>query len=265
MCVAPLIHSSAHEDTMHSVQVFYGAAVATPVTDFPLPAIADQTLNVYNNTYQFLTPRTLMKSFAGVPNGTAVRLNAPSFAKGFQPTIDPIDGAATIGGTLPPICDYMGRGPDIPKQENFQPLITRTGGVAADCAIVIWTCPTFVPAPPGKAFTIRMSAAATGAKGQWNLSSLTPDQNLPNGKFSVIGMRVEGANCLTARLVFPGQAERPGCLCNVDQTSWVYPSFRFGYGGMFGAFINTNLPQIEVLGFGAVASQFVYLDCIQQA
>lgn len=248
---------------MHSLQAFWGTAVATPVTDSVLPAIADQMLNVYNNTYQFLATRTLMKAFAGVPNGTAVRLNAPSFAKGFQPTVDPIDGDTTLGGNLPPICDYMGRGPDIPKLENFGPLITRSGGVAADCIVLIWTTPAFVPAPPGKAFTIRMISNCTGAKGAWTLGTLTPDQNLPNGRYCCIGARIEGANVLAGRLVFTGQTERPGVLANVDQTSWVYPSFRFGYGGKFGDFINTNIPQIECIGSGAMASQIVYLDCLQ--
>lgn len=246
---------------MHSLQAFYGN-LALGVTDATLPAVADQTINVYNNQYQFLTNRTLLKSFAAVPNGTAVRLAAPSFNRGFQPTIDPIDAAAAVGGNLPPICDYMGYGPDIPKLENFGPLVTRAGAGAADCFVFLWTTPRFVPAPAGKAYTIRCTANAVGAVGGWRLGTITPDQNLPNGTFQCIGMRIEGANCIAGRLNFVNQFERPGVIANVDATSWLYPSFRFGYGGLFGEFINTNLPQIEIFGVAAVAVQTVYLDLL---
>jgi hypothetical protein len=110
--------------------------------------------------------------------------------------------------------------------------------------------------------TIRCTANSTGAAGGWRLGTLVPDQALPNGQYHVIGMRVTGANCLAARLNIPGESERPGVLCNVDATSWVYPSNRFGFAGSMGRFTNTNLPQVEVLGTGAVAAQVVSLDLI---
>lgn len=246
---------------MHHLSVYSGS-IASAAVDAVVPAIQDQTINVIDQRYQFPTNRTVLKAFAAAPDCTAIRLSSPSYNRGLQPTIDPIDSDTTPGGNLPALVDYMGRGPIIPRLENFGPLATRGVVAAAQGYIALWHTAGFQPAPAGPVYTIRGTANAAGALAGWRLGSYTPDQSLPNGRFAVIGMRVVGANCLLARLVFPNQFDRPGCICNVDETSWVYPAFRFGSGGLFGTFINTNLPQIEVCGTGTVATQTVYLDLV---
>jgi len=247
---------------MHTLSVYYGVGVAQNTTDFALPAVADQVIAIVNNCYQFITTRNIIKAAAFIPNGTICRLSSPTYNRGFQPTVDPINPTAAPPGNLPAVCEYLGRGPDIPKLENFQPLTTRTGAAIADVSVGIWSTPNFTPAPPGKCYTIRGTANATGALGGWRLGQIVFDQNLPYDTYKCVGLRVDGANCLYARLVFPGQYERPGCIANLDETSWVYPDFRFGRGGLYGTFTNIALPQLEVLGTGAVAAQSVYLDLI---
>lgn len=246
---------------MHTLSAFY-ASVALNTTDGVLAAIADQTVNVIDSRYQFQENRKLLRSFAGVPNGTAVRLSSPTWNRNFQPVIDPIDADATLGGNLPPVVDYAGRGPTIPRLENMGPLVTRAGAGAADCCVLLWHTRNFIPAPPGEAVTIRCTANCTGAAGGWRLGTLVPDQALPNGNYTVVGMRVTGANVLASRLVLIGGSERPGVLANVDASSWIYPSLRFGLGGEMGRFSNTNLPQVECLGYGAIAAQVVSLDLL---
>lgn len=252
---------SHKEQFMHTLSAFY-ASIANNSTDAVLAAIADQTVNVIDSRYQFQENRKLLKSFAGVPDGTAVRLSSPTWNRNFQPTITPIDADATLGGNLPAQCDYEGRGPTIPRLENMGPLITRAGAGAADCCVLLWHTRNFIPAPPGEAVTIRCTSNCTGAAGGWRLGTLVPDQALPNGQYHVIGMRATGANLLAARLNIPGETERPGVLGNVDASSYVYPANRFGRAGSMGRFTNTNLPQVEALGTGALAAQVISLDLI---
>jgi len=247
---------------MHHVSV-YAASVANGVTDTVLAAVADQAINVIDSRYQFPQSREILRAFAAVPDGTAVRLSSPSYNRGLQPVIDPIDADATPGGDLPAVVDYSRRGPDIPRLENFGPLVTRGGAGAADCFVTLWHTSGFQSAPAGKVVTIRGTGNANGASLAWRLGSFTPDQSLPNGRYAVVGARVTGANCLIARLVFPGQWDRPGVICNVSPSAWIYPQFRFGSGGLFGTFTNTNLPQVEIMGTGAVAAQVISLDLIQ--
>lgn len=240
----------------------YAANVANGVTDSILPAVADQAINVIDQRYQFPQTREILRAFAAVPDGTAVRLSSPSYNRGLQPVIDPIDADATPGGDLPAVVDYVRRGPDIPRLENFGPLVTRGGAGAADCFLALWHTAAFQPAPPGKVITVRGTANCTGASLGWRLGSWTPDQSLPNGRYTVVGMRITGANCLLGRLVFTGQSDRPGVICNVSPSAWVFPAFRYGFGGLFGTFVNTTLPQLEIMGTGAVAAQVVSLDLI---
>jgi hypothetical protein len=250
---------------MHTLSVYYGVGVAQNTTDFALPAVPDQIIATVNNAYQFTATRKILKAAAFIPNGTVCRLSSPTYNRGFQPTVDPINPTATPPGSLPAVCDYMDRGPNIPKLENFQPLTTRTGAAVADVQVGLWSTPNFAVAPAGMCYTIRGTANCTGALGGWRLGQITFDQNLPYDTYKCVGLRVYGANCLFARLVFPGQYERPGCIANLDETAWCYPDFRFGRGGLFGVFGNIALPQLEVIGTGAVAAQNVYLDLIPQS
>lgn len=246
---------------MFTTQVFAGN-LALGVTDATLPAIQDQWCSTFNNQYMLERSRKLIRAFGAVPNGTAIRLSSPTWNRNFQPVIDPFDADATPGGNLPAVVDYMGRGPTIPKLETFGPLVSRAGAGAADCFVALWHTLSITPAPAGEIITVRFTANATGASLGWRAGTITFDQALPNGEYAVVGMRVTGANCLIARLNFVGGDERPGVICNVDATSWVYPAMRFGFGGMFGKFKNTNPPQIEVVGTGAVAAQIGSLDLI---
>ncbi len=246
---------------MHHLSAYVGS-IANGAVDTLLPAVADQTINVIDQRYQFPTNREILMAYASINTGTAVRLSSPSYNRGLQPVIDPIDADTTVGGNLPAIVEYNRRGPEIPRLENFGPLVSRDGVGAADCYVALWHTGGFQQAPPGKIVTIRGTANASGAANGWRLGSFTPDQSLPNGRYAVVGMRVTGANALLARLVFPSQFDRPGTYANVSAASWNYPSLRFGMGGLFGTFINTNLPQIEVLGFDVVATQVVSLDLI---
>lgn len=246
---------------MITLSAYYGS-VALGVTDFPLPAIADQIATLVSGRYQFQQNRRITRAFAGIPDGTVCRLDAPSFNRFVRPIIAPIDADATVGGNLPAVYDCGDTGPVIPKLENLAPLVSRAGAGAANCLVGLWHQERYDAKPPGTITSVRATANATGAAGAWQLGQLTFDQALPNSNYYVVGMQVTGANCVLGRLVFPGSVERPGCLCNVDATAWVFNVFRFGNMGLLGQFTNTNPPQIEILGTGAVAAQAVVLDLI---
>ena len=246
---------------MHSLTCFY-ASITNNVTDTLVTAISDQMVNVVDSRYQFQQPRKLLRAFAGIPNGTAARIDAPSFNGFVRPVISPIDADTTLGGNLPPVVDYGDRGLTLPARENIGPLVTRAGTAAADCAVLLWSTTNFRPAPTGPCYTVRATSSNTGASGGWRLQTLTLDQALPAGRYACIGLTVFGANLLAARLVFQGQTERPGVMANVDQTSWVYPSLRYGGYGLFGEFDNTAVPQVELISYGTMTTQVYTLDLI---
>lgn len=246
---------------MHTLYAYY-ASIVNNSTDALVTAIPDETVNVVDSRYQFQQQRRLLRAFAGVPNGTAVRIDAPSFSGFVRPVISPIDADTTLGGNLPPVMDFGDRALTIAAKENVGPLVTRAGAGAADCAVLLWASPAPRAAPSGPCYTVRGTSANTGAAGGWRLSTLTLDQALPAGRYAVIGLTIFGPNVLAGRLVFQGQVERPGVMANVDQTSWVYPSLRFGSMGLFGEFDNTAVPQLQLLSYGAMTTQVITMDLV---
>lgn len=190
------------------------------------------------------------------------KIDYPSALLFAPPLIDPIDGDTAIGN-LPPMYLPFENGFMIPPLEFFTILVSRAGIAAVQSYGLLWTAER-PPAPiSGPMRTIQATATANGAAGTWIPSALTFPRALPNGTYRVCGMKVEGANVLAGRLIFNSgdqQKHRPGVLAVANSQSWQYPFFRNGKAGLFGTFSNTNLPQIEVIGTGAIATQTISLD-----
>lgn len=246
---------------MHHLSA-YASSIANGASNAQINAIADQCFASRNNRYQFPMDRRLIQAAAFVPDGTSVKLDYPSAFQVSQPDIDPIDGDA-VGGSLPPVYVPGQRGLVIPRTEDVGVVCSRAGAGATACYALLWTTSQWRAAPPGDIISVRATAAATGAADAWQLAAITLDSSLPAGNYAVIGARVTGANVLAARFVFVGQVERPGVLANVAPTGNVFQDQRYGRSGLFGVFQNLQPPQIECLGFGAVAAQVITLDLIR--
>lgn len=116
----------------------------------------------------------------------------------------------------------------------------------------------------GKVFTVRATAAITLVAGSWVNGNLTFQQTLPAGRYMVVGMRARGTNLVAARLVFPEQVTRPGCLA-VNAIADHDPFWtRFGRMGSFGEFPHTNPPTLDAFGVTDTA-QTILLDLIRVA
>lgn len=91
------------------------------------------------------------------------------------------------------------------------------------------------------------TAAAAVTADAWTTRALTLDNALPAGTYAVGGLRAQSTSLIAARLIFPGQAYRPGVLgCDADAD--IQPAiFRRGRMGRFGTFTHDSPPQIELL------------------
>ena len=120
------------------------------------------------------------------------------------------------------------------------------------------------PAPAtGRVFTVRATGATTLVLDQWTLVPLTLIENLPRGRYALVGMRARSAGAVAARVVGIGWRWRPGVLGCDAQGDLDHPMFRMGGLGVFGEFEDTDLPQIEFLSTVADTAEDVYLDLIQ--
>jgi len=120
------------------------------------------------------------------------------------------------------------------------------------------------PAQPvtGAVFSVRATAAAANSAGSWINSALTFDSTLPAGTYNVVGMRAQGAGLVAARLVFVGQAYRPGVPAVNATGDQDFLMGRFGRMGSFGTFDVNQPPTIDCIGSSG-AAQTVVLDLIK--
>lgn len=116
----------------------------------------------------------------------------------------------------------------------------------------------------GAIYTVRATGAATLVAATWVNTAITFGQTLPAGKYQVVGLRARGTNLAAARLVFIGQAFRPG-VSGVNSIGNVDPfHFRYGNMGVFGQFDTTAPPSMDCLG-DTDTTQVFELDLIRVA
>jgi len=142
--------------------------------------------------------------------------------------------------------------------------VNAAGGAAADNYGLVWLADGAVKPTTGKIITVRAFSTIALAVGAWVNGPLTFGSVLPAGTYQVVGMLASGANLVAARLVFPGGTFRPGVPCNTATGENLFPMFRNGYAGVFGAFDTNQPPTLDALGV-TDTSQLVFLDLIKTA
>jgi len=120
------------------------------------------------------------------------------------------------------------------------------------------------PIGRGAMFTVRGTGTTTLTANAWTPSQITLDDELPPGRYQIVGMRASSAGCIAARIVNrTGSQWRAGVLgCDViDDIEDV--AFRYGNMGVLAEFPFTQLPDFEFLSVSADTAETVHLDLIR--
>lgn len=241
---------------MHILAGFFQAALGASSVYAQVPGAVDQALvKSANNNYILPAKWRVLRAWANSVNLAAAQISAPSLRNLVLPEIYPVNVAATVP-SRPPVCDYFGYGPFIQQNEELGVNASITAAGAADTWAGLWLADRLTPAPGGPATAVPFTATITAVKGSWVLGPITLSSVLPAGKYAVIGMSCQAANTLFARLVFPGMSQwRPGVLVDSAYGNFsMFPSFRNGAMGLFGEFVQTAQPQLEIFGLAAGAA-----------
>jgi hypothetical protein len=240
---------------MHILCGFF-ANINNGTTYGAVTAAVDQAMTKGQNSGYIMPAKwRCLRAWGNGVNLTALQLYAPSLRNLAYPELYPVQVGATVP-SRPPIVDFREYAPFVQQNEEVGVNASVGGAAASDNWAGLWLSDKFTPAPGGPAFSIPYTATITAIKGQWVLGSIVLGVTLPAGTYAVIGMTCVAANTLFARLVFPGNSQwRPGCI--VDNTygnfeSW--PNFRYGGMGLFGSFVQTAQPQLEIFGLAAGAA-----------
>ena len=228
----------------------FGSSTLIPVAPAPvlLPPITDMYLPSTQTGFLLHVPMKVVAAYASSADGNLVRANisAPSLLRVSLPYIRPL-GTHLGEPNDPNVMNLTHHPLTLPASENVGAFgVVQTPGTTGYA--LLWLCEHLVPVPSGEKFTLRFATTATTVQYQWTpMGSITFDQSLPPGTYTVIGFEHWNANSIAARLLFPGMAMRPGVLSVTAVGGRTDRLFFEGGLGVFGAFSSYAPPSFEVL------------------
>lgn len=114
----------------------------------------------------------------------------------------------------------------------------------------------------GSIYTVACDDVALEGTGLWESHNLNFSQVLPAGSYQVVGGYVSGEGLVAWRLIFVGQAWRPGAVGVASPSRRLHPVFRRGGLGVWGEFTHDQPPVLEVIGVEGVPCH-IYLDLVK--
>ncbi len=238
-------------------------------------AVPDTSMNLEAGD-GFVVPSEFPELFAGAAIGSTLlraRYTAPSIERR-RATVDiwPLaDSADAFALTHPQIWMPL-RGIPLDPGEVLGAKISQDSGTTdLEVVLAFLKAPGALPAmPTGEIIQIRATGTTTLTAGAWTLAAMTLDQELPSGRYALVGFVPMGVSPVAARVVIPGQGYRPGmpALIGTLENDSLNADFstmkKLMYYNM-GEFANTNVPSFEFLASAGDTAQTVYLFVVKVA
>jgi len=232
------------------------------VQNADVPAIADDWLSVQNSHF---FPQQDYRLFWAVGIGLAMdrmRIVSPSKRLVSLPLIRPLNVAAAPAN-ITPTADY--------RDDLFRIFALEELSVNADMNAVgpnrvfcvMGLGDRIDPAPTGDLFTIRATSTTAASVNVWTTLALTFVDTIPQGNFAVVGLEVQSATAIAARLIFENQYMRPGAISITSLANRADVLHRKGGMGLMGTFKAQRTPIPQVLCTAADAAHEVYLDLVR--
>jgi len=254
--------------TVAFAQSVDSAAVADPIL-----AVLDQHVRVSGDDIFVPELNKLFAAMAGVETTTEsfARLVSPSLRGLGRLQIEPFNTAAAAAvepGSPPAVMDISEAPLDLTPQESLNFEINSNPAAAQIQWCVVWLSDGPIVPVVGKIFSVIATGATTlvaiaATAIGWTNVPLAFDEDLPRGRYQVVGMRARSAGMVAARLVTVGGRWRPGvpgCDAQADLDHW---RFRFGNAGVFAEFEDVDTPSVDCLSISADTAEDFVFDLIQ--
>jgi hypothetical protein len=235
-----------------------------------LATVPDSQLTVNTPRIQVPTLNQVVLVAGGAENVTAplMRLVAPSLTARWRHQLSPLN-VATAAAVLPMSPARLVDLRDdplvlVPSEQLTFELLSNPAAVQIQWGLV-WFADA-KPAPVSASVsTARATVANALVAGSWTLNTLTFDEQLPRGRYQIVGFRPMSTTLLAARLVIPGGAWRPGALGAANVSDFSSDIFRAGNLGVWGEFEDVDNLQVESLAAAADAAavQHYLVDLVQ--
>lgn len=225
-------------------------------------ALQDQILTIANN--RFLLQRDWSIPFAAAFSADLqrVRFNQPNLRAITLPWIRPINPSADTP-TDPAVADYRQRPFSVRAGESLSVEAFQDNVGAQDVCVLIGLQDQMIPAPSRDIYTLRGTGTTTVTAQAWSDVTITWDDNLEGGYYSIVGGTGFSSTGIAFRVIGQGQVFRPGGLLVGDAGERTHPMFRNGGLGTWLEFEADAMPNIQVLCDAADTAQEIYLDLVK--
>lgn len=233
-----------------------------------LNGVADQHVRVVGADIQVPTLNQIVAVAGMVENVAAfdMRLTSPSLRERGLFRIVPLNVATAVAvepGSPQAVVDLRATPIELVTTEQLNVEInTNPAAVQLQSAVVCLADKPIVPVT-GKMFTIEATGATALVAGTWTNVALTFTEDLPRGRYALVGIFPISAGMIAARAVFVGGGWRPGVLGSDVASDLQHPMFRYGGMGVMGEFEDIEPPTMDCLAISGDATQEFYLDLIQ--
>lgn len=242
---------------------FYNAAATGGIE--LLNAVPDQT--VFTQGTEVRIPPMRNFYLGGI---TVNETNDVNFARLVAPSLRPLSNEyitvaqdqTGIATSSWPISYKFRRPRELRVAESMQYEIEETGGTATDVYGLVFFGDGAQQPVEGNVFTTRLNATIQQVEGEWVAGGMVFTDFLPVTEYQVVGMRVNAASGVAARLIFSNSEIRPGTIMHNTINDPDSQMFRAGRSGVWGQFDINQQPRLELLG-GVAAAQEIYLDLIR--
>lgn len=244
---------------MHHLLAFTVASSGT-TANTQLPAVTDPVFSTRNSNF-WIPERGELAAVAGYgATLNRLRITTPSLRRIMPVECPQLTGSENIPAD-PRINDF--RDSPVPLRGGEELELQYTDSTGMDLInAAAWFRSGSVPRPGGPIYTIRGTASTTLTAVTWSQLAVTWDDDLPNGKYAIVGGLVQSATGFWFRCILQSQVWRPGGQCVTALGLMHNPIFRRGNLGEWGVFENSNMPNIEVFAEAADSSQVVFLDVV---
>ena len=245
---------------MHSESIDTGASLDT------IAAVTDQHITTEGD--DVVVPERYSKLIGVYAVGvdiSRVRMNSPSLRRTLLLDCPNFDINAVPESENPPSFNDLTRSPiQLDPSEGLRAEVINDGASASRVDVLSFLGGELRPIPEGRIETVRLTGTTTLTANAWTLVNLTLSQQLPKGRYAVVGARFESAGAVAGRLVLQNADNRPGCVARDSAEDVDIPMFRRGgLGWIWGEFDHRYSPQAEFFSSSADTAETVYLDIIK--
>lgn len=239
------------------------AASLTNNVETDLAPVVDDIFTIQNAHFQPQKDWQLQWAIFMNVDAARARWVSAALRQVTTPFIRPVEGNLTPG-SRPLVADYRSNPLTFKALEEISVLAFQDGAGAANAAIIAGVSEgPLQSVGGGQIYNLRGTATTAAVANVWTSIAVTWQDNLPAGKYVVVGGEHISATGKGFRLIFEDNTYRPGGVSMSDPENGTHPMFRGGGLGVWGSFNSNRMPNVQVLANTTDAVHEVFLDIMR--